>query len=342
MQTDYTCWNPGDSYQLTSLSGSSSSSSLNYNQTNCDQQPTSTATTTTTTISNTSIPNDSVFNMFDPTDSVNHLNSDSYHHLDYHHQPIDSYNYSQYYINEQSSYHINCDQLSIESSNNKCYSSESSSPELWDNYGLTDSNNNINQSGQVYNNYQSNVTSYCDQQQNSNQNDLNIGKTFTNDNNIGSIKANVKLTNKSTSRLSLKQSNNRKVLSVNKIKNENVSHFNSNQIPNHYHLHHQTHHPHHRSIEYRNEKYGNPEDEERRRRRRERNKVAATKCRNKKKVHVYKLCQESETLQLTNSSLKDEMLILKREEQRLNELLVKHLPYCMRRTLKPISDSLNL
>ena len=45
---------------------------------------------------------------------------------------------------------------------------------------------------------------------------------------------------------------------------------------------------------------------------------------------------------LINYNLKEEMENLKREEQRLNDILVKHLPYCVRRTLQPISDSINM
>ncbi|RWS11913.1 protein fosB-like protein [Dinothrombium tinctorium] len=66
------------------------------------------------------------------------------------------------------------------------------------------------------------------------------------------------------------------------------------------------------------------EDEERRRRRRERNKIAATKCRNKKKFHVTKLSQESLTLEEANCSLQNEILNLKREQQKLLDVLNTH------------------
>lgn len=71
-----------------------------------------------------------------------------------------------------------------------------------------------------------------------------------------------------------------------------------------------------------------PEDEERRRRRRERNKVAATKCRNKKKEKTQILVQESENLEATNVSLKDEIQKLEAELNRLQDLLTHHLPVC--------------
>lgn len=71
-----------------------------------------------------------------------------------------------------------------------------------------------------------------------------------------------------------------------------------------------------------------PEDEERRRRRRERNKVAATKCRNKKKFHVVTLCQESQILETTNRDLKEEIQFLEREQHKLKTIFQNHLPYC--------------
>ncbi|KAF8795993.1 fos-related antigen 2-like [Argiope bruennichi] len=71
-----------------------------------------------------------------------------------------------------------------------------------------------------------------------------------------------------------------------------------------------------------------PEDEDRRRRRRERNKVAATKCRNKKKERTGKLVAESETLEINNNALKSEIHSLEAERNELINLLQGHLPHC--------------
>ncbi|GIY13647.1 BZIP domain-containing protein [Caerostris extrusa] len=71
-----------------------------------------------------------------------------------------------------------------------------------------------------------------------------------------------------------------------------------------------------------------PEDEDRRRRRRERNKVAATKCRNKKKERTGKLVVESETLEVNNNALKTEIHSLEAERNELINLLQGHLPHC--------------
>ncbi|GAB6033679.1 hypothetical protein CHUAL_013736 [Chamberlinius hualienensis] len=71
-----------------------------------------------------------------------------------------------------------------------------------------------------------------------------------------------------------------------------------------------------------------PEDEDRRRRRRERNKVAATKCRNKKKERTIHLMMESENLEQTNLTLRDEIQRLEVEKQRLLDMLSYHMPAC--------------
>lgn len=67
-----------------------------------------------------------------------------------------------------------------------------------------------------------------------------------------------------------------------------------------------------------------PDDVERRRRRRERNKVAATKCRNKKKEATVELFKESEIVESQNQSLKQELSRLECEERQLSELLHHH------------------
>jgi len=74
-----------------------------------------------------------------------------------------------------------------------------------------------------------------------------------------------------------------------------------------------------------------PEDEERRRRRRERNKVAATKCRNKKKEKTHILVAESEIVNHQNASLKAEVARLDAEKRHLTSILALHEPNCAKR-----------
>jgi len=73
------------------------------------------------------------------------------------------------------------------------------------------------------------------------------------------------------------------------------------------------------------------EDEERRRRRRERNKVAATKCRNKKKEKTCLLVSEGELLEAQNKNLKQEISRLEAEKRHLVEILALHEPTCAKR-----------
>merc|ERR1719510_2477854 len=70
------------------------------------------------------------------------------------------------------------------------------------------------------------------------------------------------------------------------------------------------------------------EDEERRLRRRERNKVAATKCRNKKKERTTRLIAEGEVLQIQNTALKEELRKLEAEARSLTDLLSQHNKVC--------------
>merc|ERR1719191_866559 len=70
------------------------------------------------------------------------------------------------------------------------------------------------------------------------------------------------------------------------------------------------------------------EDEERRLRRRERNKVAATKCRNKKKERTTRLIAEGEVLEIQNECLKEEMVRLEIEYKHLTKMLAQHEPSC--------------
>ncbi|KAF6211790.1 hypothetical protein GE061_012305 [Apolygus lucorum] len=69
-----------------------------------------------------------------------------------------------------------------------------------------------------------------------------------------------------------------------------------------------------------------PEDEERRRRRRERNKIAATKCRMKKRERTVNLVQESEDLETQNLTLKSAIEELEKQKMSLVDLLNAHRP----------------
>merc|ERR1712106_835022 len=71
-----------------------------------------------------------------------------------------------------------------------------------------------------------------------------------------------------------------------------------------------------------------PEDEVRRKRRRERNKVAAEKCRNKKKKETMNLFSEREIVERANAYYKEEIAKLKSEQRKLMHLLANHQPVC--------------
>merc|ERR1719357_1829029 len=62
-------------------------------------------------------------------------------------------------------------------------------------------------------------------------------------------------------------------------------------------------------------------EEEKRQKRRERNKIAATKCRNKKKEQTANLLKESEAVKNLNRELKLEMKRLEHEEKQLKKAL---------------------
>lgn len=74
-----------------------------------------------------------------------------------------------------------------------------------------------------------------------------------------------------------------------------------------------------------------PEDEDRRRRRRERNKIAATKCRMKKRERTVNLVNESETLDAQNKELKAQVSELESQRRKLMEVLQAHSGNCVRR-----------
>lgn len=81
------------------------------------------------------------------------------------------------------------------------------------------------------------------------------------------------------------------------------------------------------------------EDEERRRRRRERNKVAATKCRNRKKERTGILMQESDVLEDQNGSFRSEIQRLESEKRRLMDVLAMHSTNCNLTSQKAASGS---
>ncbi|XP_061098890.1 cyclic AMP-dependent transcription factor ATF-3 [Conger conger] len=70
-------------------------------------------------------------------------------------------------------------------------------------------------------------------------------------------------------------------------------------------------------------------DTDRRKRRRERNKIAAAKCRNKKKEKTDGLQKESEKLESINSELKAQIEELKNQKQQLVYMLNLHRPTCI-------------
>ena len=71
-----------------------------------------------------------------------------------------------------------------------------------------------------------------------------------------------------------------------------------------------------------------PEDEVRRKRRRERNKVAAEKCRIKKKKETMNLFSEREIVERANAYYKEEIAKLDAEQRQLMHLLENHQPVC--------------
>lgn len=68
-----------------------------------------------------------------------------------------------------------------------------------------------------------------------------------------------------------------------------------------------------------------PEEEQRRKLRRERNKVAASKCRMKRKEHVNTLRQAAEELESANSQLETEIAYLTAERDQLEMMLDAHV-----------------
>ncbi|XP_078351363.1 uncharacterized protein LOC144636094 [Oculina patagonica] len=66
------------------------------------------------------------------------------------------------------------------------------------------------------------------------------------------------------------------------------------------------------------------EEEEKRRIRRERNKIAAFKCRQRRKEHMQKLQDESDELNSENSSLERELVALKAQKEQLEKMFRSH------------------
>ncbi|XP_069092317.1 fos-related antigen 2 isoform X1 [Pleurodeles waltl] len=71
-----------------------------------------------------------------------------------------------------------------------------------------------------------------------------------------------------------------------------------------------------------------PEEEEKRRVRRERNKLAAAKCRNRRRELTDKLQAETEKLEEEKSVLQKEIADLQKEKDKLEFMLVAHTPVC--------------
>ncbi|XP_047429904.1 protein c-Fos-like [Mugil cephalus] len=70
------------------------------------------------------------------------------------------------------------------------------------------------------------------------------------------------------------------------------------------------------------------EEEERRRIRRERNKIAAAKCRNRRRELIDTLQAETDTLEDEKSALQAEIANLLKEKERLEDVLASHKPSC--------------
>uniref|UniRef100_A0A8C6SFZ0 FBJ murine osteosarcoma viral oncogene homolog B n=1 Tax=Neogobius melanostomus TaxID=47308 RepID=A0A8C6SFZ0_9GOBI len=71
-----------------------------------------------------------------------------------------------------------------------------------------------------------------------------------------------------------------------------------------------------------------PEEEEKRRVRRERNKLAAAKCRNRRRELTDRLQSETDILEEEKAELEAEISELQKEKERLEFVLVAHQPNC--------------
>ncbi|XP_068088845.1 fos-related antigen 2 isoform X2 [Hyperolius riggenbachi] len=84
-----------------------------------------------------------------------------------------------------------------------------------------------------------------------------------------------------------------------------------------------------------------PEEEEKRRVRRERNKLAAAKCRNRRRELTDKLQAETEKLEQEKSGLQKEIAELQKEKDKLEFMLVAHSPMCKIHPEERTSSTLN-
>ncbi|XP_051500424.1 protein c-Fos-like isoform X2 [Myxocyprinus asiaticus] len=71
-----------------------------------------------------------------------------------------------------------------------------------------------------------------------------------------------------------------------------------------------------------------PEEEERKRIRRERNKLAAAKCRNRRRELTNSLQAETDSLEEDKAALQSEIASLLKEKERLKHILSTHKPHC--------------
>ncbi|XP_041981124.1 activating transcription factor 3 isoform X2 [Aricia agestis] len=85
-----------------------------------------------------------------------------------------------------------------------------------------------------------------------------------------------------------------------------------------------------------------PEDEERRRRRRERNKIAATKCRMKKRERTVNLVNESEVLENQNIDLKAQLKDLEVQKRQLIDMLSMHASSCVKNNTRSSPTQYNI
>ncbi|XP_076877381.1 fos-related antigen 1a isoform X2 [Brachyhypopomus gauderio] len=96
------------------------------------------------------------------------------------------------------------------------------------------------------------------------------------------------------------------------------------------------------SARRRNDEYLSPEEFERRRVRRERNKVAAAKCRNRRRELTDTLQTETDQLENEKSCLQKEIAELQKEKDKLELVLEAHRPICKVQDSDSDSDSNNL
>ncbi|KAK6645394.1 hypothetical protein RUM43_001671 [Polyplax serrata] len=80
------------------------------------------------------------------------------------------------------------------------------------------------------------------------------------------------------------------------------------------------------------------EDEERRKRRRERNKIAATKCRMKKREKTANLVNESELLETQNIELKTQIQDLQKQKKKLIDMLSMHSATCVKQSSPTVQN----